>query len=151
MRGKTPKERESYVLRMDDGTLVAVDRKVYLEWHQSRRREKYQRECGSRYGVCSLDSMEEKGCVPCIGINVTDGLEETALRDICRDKLREALGRLRAQDACLMQLLYFDEVTVKEAAHIFGCSRKSIQNRRKRVLGELYQILQELGVQGGCF
>lgn len=151
MRGKKPKERECYVLRMDDGTLVAVDRKIYLEWHQSRRREKYQRERGRKYGVYSLDDMEEKGCVPCIDINVTDGPEETALRDICREKLREALRGLRAQDAYLMQLLYFEEATVKDVAHIFGCSRKSIQNRRKRVLNELCRILQELGVQGGCF
>lgn len=152
MRGKKPKERECYVLRMGDGTLVAVDREIYLEWHRSRRREKYQqRERCKKHGVYSLDGMEEKGCIPCIGVNVTDGLEETALRDICREKLREALGGLRTQDAYLMQLLYFEEATVKDVAHIFGCSRKSIQNRRKRVLGELCQILQELGVQGGCF
>lgn len=42
MRGKKPKERKSYVLRMGDGTLVEVTREVYLEWYQSRRRERYQ-------------------------------------------------------------------------------------------------------------
>lgn len=151
MRGKKPKERECYVLRMNDGTLVAVDREIYLEWHRSRRREKYLRERCRKYGVYSLDRMEENGCIPCMGVNVTDGIEETALRDICREKLREALGRLRAQDAYLIQLLYFEEAAVKDVAHIFGCSRKSIQNRRRRVLGELCRILQELGVQGGCF
>lgn len=31
MRGKQPKEREHYVLRMADGTLVDVGRAVYLE------------------------------------------------------------------------------------------------------------------------
>ena len=139
------------MIRMDDGTLVAVDRKIYLEWYQSRRREKYQRERSKKYGVYSLDVIKEKGYMPCIGVKVTDGLEETALRDICREKLREALGGLRPQDAYLMQLLYFEEATVKDVAHLFGCSRKSIQNRRKRVLDELCRILQELGVQGGCF
>lgn len=44
MRGKQPKERDHYVLRMADGTLVDVTREVYLEWHQSRRRERYQKE-----------------------------------------------------------------------------------------------------------
>ena len=61
MRGKKPKERECYVIRMDDGTLVAVDRKIYLEWYQSRRREKYQRERSKKYGVYSLDVIKEKG------------------------------------------------------------------------------------------
>ena len=36
MKGKEPKEREYYVLRMADGTLVEVTREVYLEWHQSQ-------------------------------------------------------------------------------------------------------------------
>ena len=47
-----------YVLRMEDGTLVEVSREVYLEWHQSRRRERYQNEKDRKYGVYSLD---EKG------------------------------------------------------------------------------------------
>ena len=37
MRGKKPKERKSYVLRMPDGSLIEVTREVYLEWYQSRR------------------------------------------------------------------------------------------------------------------
>ena len=31
MRGKKPRERDSYVLRMEDGTLVEVSREIYLE------------------------------------------------------------------------------------------------------------------------
>lgn len=41
MRGKKPKERERYVLYIND-SLVEVTKEVYLEWYQSRRREKYQ-------------------------------------------------------------------------------------------------------------
>ena len=36
MRGRKPKERDGYVLRMGDGTLVEVSREVYLEWYQSQ-------------------------------------------------------------------------------------------------------------------
>ena len=60
MRGKKPKERKSYVLRMGDGTLVEVTREVYLEWYQSRRRERYQIERNQKYGVCSLNELEER-------------------------------------------------------------------------------------------
>lgn len=42
MKGKQPKKREHYVLRMTDGTLVDVTREVYLEWYRSQRRERYQ-------------------------------------------------------------------------------------------------------------
>ena len=61
MRGRKPKERDGYVLRMEDGTLVEVGREVYLEWYQSRRRERYQKEKNRKHGVYSLDEMEEKG------------------------------------------------------------------------------------------
>lgn len=44
MRGKRPKERKCYVLRTGDGAVVEVTREIYLEWYQSRRRERYQRE-----------------------------------------------------------------------------------------------------------
>ena len=40
MRGKKPKEREKYLIRLGDGTLVEVNREVYLEWYQSERRER---------------------------------------------------------------------------------------------------------------
>ena len=38
MRGKKPKERQRYVLRVNEN-LVEVTRDVYLTWYQSRRKE----------------------------------------------------------------------------------------------------------------
>lgn len=151
MCGRRPKDRDCYVLRMGDGTLVEVSREVYLEWYQSRRREKYQQERNQKYGVCSLDELEESGNFSGRTVNLKNELEETVLRKLCNEKLCIALKRLSEQEAYLIQLLYFDEVTVKEAAQLCGCSRKTIQNRRKKVLSKLSGILQEEGIQGGSF
>ena len=49
MRGRRPKERKCYVLRTSEGTVVEVTREVYLEWYQSRRRERYQTERNRKY------------------------------------------------------------------------------------------------------
>lgn len=151
MRGKQPKEREHYVLRMADGTLVDVTREVYLEWYQSRRRERYQNERNQKHGICSLNELEDKGNFFGIFLNVTEGLEETVLRNICRDKVREVLGNLSAEDARLIEMLYFMEITVTDVAQLLRCSRKTIQNRRKRILKELFQMMQDQGIQGGYF
>ena len=151
MRGKQPKERDHYVLRMADGTLVDVTREVYLEWYRSRRRERYQKERSRKHGICSLDGLEGREKCSRHFRDVAEGLEETVLRNICRDKVREVLESLYAEDARLIELLYFAEVTVTETAKIFGCSRKTIQNRRKRILKELGRILQGQGIQGGYF
>ncbi len=151
MRGRKPKERDCYVLRMENGTLVEVSREVYLEWYQSKRRERYQKEKSRKYGMYSLEGLEKRGDFRRMPFCVHDGLEETALRNICQDKVREALRKLEEPDAGLIDLLYFREVTVTDAAKMCNCSRKTIQNRRKRILKELGDILQEQGIQGGYF
>lgn len=151
MRGRKPKERDCYVLRMGDGTLVEVSREVYLEWYQSRRRERYQKEKSRKHGICSLEELEKKGDFWGMSFCVCDCLEETVLRNICRDEVREALGKLPEPDAKLIDLLYFKETTVTDAANKCNCSRKTIQNRRRRILEELSHILQEQGIQGGYF
>lgn len=148
MRGKVPKERKSYILRMGGGTLVEVTREVYLEWYQSRRRERYQQERKQKYGVCSLEEMEEKGTAI---VSVTDSLEETAIREMCVEKLREVMDGLPEADAYLLYLLFFEELSVKEAAQICGCSRKTVENRRRRILRELNEKMREMGITGGCF
>lgn len=143
MRGKKPKERENYVLRMTDGTLVQVTREVYLEWYQSRRREKYQRERDRKYGICSLDEWAKSGNFLETGTCMLDGTEELALNNIQRERVLEMLEELPPQDARLIILLYFEEITVKAAAELYGCSRKAIRNRRKRILNELLRMIQK--------
>ena len=82
---------------------------------------------------------------------MTDILEETAIKKLYIEKLRNVLDELPEADVYLMYLLFFEEVTVKEAAQLCGCSRKTIENRRKRILKELNCKMQELGIVGGCF
>lgn len=151
MRGKQPKEREHYVLRMEDGTLVNVTREVYLEWYQSRRRERYQKERNRKYGIYSLSELENKRNSSDIFLNMVEGLEEIVWRNICRDKVREVLESLPAEDAKLIELLYYMGVPVIDVAHILECSRKTIQNRRNRILKEMGQKIKEQGIQGGYF
>ena len=148
MRGKRPKERKCYVLRAGDGTVVEVTREVYLEWYQSRRRERYQNEKKQKYGVSSLEALSEKGIFP---DGRADGPEEMVIRELCVEKLRSVMEELAEADAYLLYLLFFEEVTVKEAAQLCGCSRKTIANRRKRILKELNEKLKAMGIMGGYF
>ena len=50
-----------------------------------------------------------------------------------------------------MSFMVSEEVTVKEVAQICGCSRKTIQNRRKRILEVLHQMMQGLEISGDFF
>lgn len=148
MRGRKPKERKNYILRMGDGTLIEVTREIYLEWYQSKRKEKYQKERDKRYGVCSLEAIGEHRD---FAIPVIDSLEETAIRNMYREKIQTVMEGLSDEDAYLIHLLYFAEVSVTEAAQLCGCSRKTVQNRRKRILGKLHQEMKKQGITGGSF
>ena len=144
MRGKKPKEREKYVVRLSDSTLVEVNREIYLEWYRSERRERYQKERDRKYGLCSIDKLHEKGYFPEQSIFASDTTQETVLRNEYQSRLQNALSHLSEQDMRLLKLLYFEEITVKKAADIFNCSRKTIQNRRKRILEKIRKMMEAM-------
>ena len=144
MRGKEPKKREKYIIRMGDGTLVEVNREIYLEWYRSERRERYQKERDRKHGLCSIDKFHEKGYFPEQSIFASDTTQEAVLRNEYRIRLENALKNLPEQDTCLLKILYFEEITVKKAADIFNCSRKTIQNRRKRILEKIRKTMEEM-------
>ena len=143
MRGKKPKDREKYFIRLDGDTLVEVNREIYLEWHQSRRKERYQKERDREYGVFSIEKLHEKGYFPEQSLS-RDTTLEVVLRNECRNRLENALRKLPEQDIRLVRFLYFDEMTVKRTAEIFGCSRKTIQNRRRRILEKMKNLMSEI-------
>lgn len=145
MRGKKPKEREKYVIRLGDGTLVKVNREIYLEWYRSERKERYQKERDRKYGVCSLESLAEKGCFCETAGEIENVTEETALKNIGRDKLWCAIRKLPEQDIQMIWLLYFKEATIREVAEFFGCSRKSVENKRKKIIQKLFCLMRENG------
>lgn len=143
MRGKQPREREKYFIRLGGGTLVEVGREIYLEWYRSERRERYQRERDRKHGVCSINKLHEKGYYPEKSNYLNDTTLETVLKDECRDRLENALKKLPEQEKRLVRLLYFEDMTVKKTAEIFGCSRKTIQNRREKVLEKIRKMMSE--------
>lgn len=143
MRGKQPKEREKYFIRLGGSTLVEVGREIYLEWYRSERRERYQRERDRKHGVCSINKLHEKGYYPEKSNYLKDTTLETVLKDECRDRLENALKKLPEQEKRLVRLLYFEDMTVKKTAEIFGCSRKTIHNRREKVLEKIRKMMSE--------
>lgn len=86
-----------------------------------------------------------------IPAGMVDSPEDTVIRKMCVEKLQSVMEELAEADAYLLYLLFFEEVTIQEAAQLFGCSRKTIANRRKRILKELNGKMKEMGILGGYF
>lgn len=93
--------------------------------------------------MTSLEVMQENGNI--LKSDSVD-LEARILQKLCMEKLWAAIDELQGADAYLLYLLFFEERTVKEVAQLYGLSRKTISNRRKRILAELKEKLKEMGI-----
>ena len=100
MPGKKPKERQRYMLRIND-TLVEVTREVYLAWYQAGRKERYQVEKMQRHGVCSMEELQEKGYDCSFSILSP---EEIVIRMSEIQELEEAMRCLAKEEAELIWL-----------------------------------------------
>ncbi len=132
MPGKKPKERQRYMLRVND-TLVEVTRAVYLAWYQAGRKERYQVEKMQRHGVCSMEELQEKGMTALFRYyhrkKSLSGLSEI-------QELQEALEYLTEEEWELITLLFFEEYTVKKTAQYFRVLYKDDQKQEKQSIAE---------------
>lgn len=143
MGGKRPKEREKYVICLENGRLIDVTREVYLAWYQSYRKERYQKERDRKHNLCSIDFVQP---YPGNNENWAKGLDEQMVRKCSVNKLYECMKHLSSQDFLLIRMLYFDDFTVKQIAKFYGRTPRSIYNRKKRILKQLRAKLQSEGI-----
>ena len=132
MRGKKPKERQRYVLRVNE-TLVEVTRDVYLAWYQSRRKERYQLEKMQKNGVCGIEKVGETSYNSYLHILSP---EEIVIRVSEIQELQEALKYLSEEEMELIRLLFFEEYTVKKNSTIFRVLYKDNQKQEKQSIAE---------------
>lgn len=104
-------EGNNYYIRVR-GTLVQVTSEVYSACHQAKRRVKTLYEKDERNGLVSYDSMDTEDTLgeemipdhslPCV--------EDAALENLLREKLRYCLKQLPQTDQGLLHALYFTAI-----------------------------------------
>ena len=129
---------------------VPVTDEVYKEYYKMKRRERYMEEdikvgssivdpeTGAAIGYKpskedSIHRLMDKG---------QDFADEKSLEDIVVDKamlliLREAMKELDRQELELIQYLYAEQMTVREAAKKMGSSHVTVMNKRDKLLDKL--------------
>jgi RNA polymerase sigma factor (sigma-70 family) len=129
---------------------VPVTDEVYKEYYKMKRRERYMEE-DIKVGSSIVDP--ETGAV--IGYKPSkedsiqrlmdkgqDFADEKSLEDIVVDKamlliLREAMKELDRKELELIQYLYAEKMTVREAAKKMGSSHVTVMNKRDKLLDKL--------------
>ena len=145
MRGRKPKKRGRYVLRIDNGHLIEVSKEIYQEWYRLRRREKYQKQRDQKHGVCSIEALGADNIIPYD--SCSDDLEEIIINKINREMVYDVIMKLPKEDVDLIYLLFYKEFSIREIATMKRCSRRTIYNRRNRVLEKLRTMLLGISIE----
>lgn len=72
-----------------------------------------------------------------------ESVEDTVLRRISIEQVHEALAQLTETDRQLIEALFFQELTERDAAAILGISQPAVHKQKKRILKKLKNFLEK--------
>lgn len=133
-------KQKHYFIRIKD-TLMEVSKEEYLKHYKYIRRQKYLREEAALHGLFSyntLDNDEIKGEEIIEDISVC--VEDEAINAVLVEQLHKYLETLNSQERELINVLFFENKTEREAAKIFGISQVAINKRKNKILSILKKL-----------
>ncbi|MFM1581368.1 sigma-70 family RNA polymerase sigma factor [Helcococcus bovis] len=129
-----------------------VDEELYFEvkrpeWvHEKRRYRLFEDERKGKLSIIYIDQVriddsdEEKANLE-IPSNID--IERDAMEHLRDEALYEALDKLDESERMLINLLFFNELTEREAAKQMGVSQKTVNNRKRKILEKLKTDLSD--------
>lgn len=125
-------------------TLTCQHFSVLLKTHnQAKRRAKTLYEKDERNGLVSYDSMDTEDTLgeemipdhslPCV--------EDAALENLLREKLRYCLKQLPQTDQDLLHALYFEELSERQFADKLGLHHMTVHSRKVKILANLKKMI----------
>ena len=136
-------EKKEYRVR-SCGTLVPVTQEVYQAYYQAKRHDKTLCEKDERNGLVSYDGMDTEDILGEEMIPDRDAIsvEDAAIANILRGKLRYCLTLLDAPDWELIHALYFEGMSERQLAKRTGIPQRTISDRKQRTLRTLKKLLE---------
>ena len=136
-------ENKKYYIRVPEA-LVEVNEDVYLIFFRARRRWYAQSERDKNNGLVSYDGMDTEDILgeEVIPDRDTVSVEDTAIANILRGKLRYCLTLLDAPDWELIHALYFEGMSERQLSKRTGIPQRTINDRKQRTLRTLKKLLE---------
>ena len=110
-----------------NGEVVSVPKEVADFLEQDRKRAAAQDKRDERH----LSKSEFETVLSCVTSCVS--VEETVLRSLQLENLRDAVKALREEDQKLISLRYDSELTMEEMGKLLGVSKMAVSKRLKRL------------------
>ena len=140
------------------GQRIPVDEDTFLEYHRSKRRDRYfehdikaetliHDEDGNVTGLAPSkeDSLER---LRSLGGDFDDGesVEDTVVQLLMLDKLHTVLNLLLAEERTLINALFFSNggmgMTERKYTELSGIPQKTINDRKQRILAKLRKLIE---------
>ena len=114
-------EEKKYYIRIPEA-LVEVTEEVYRAYHQEDRHGRTMEEKDQRNGLASYDELDtvELTGQEMIPDREAVSVEDAAIANIFRDKLRRCLALLSDSDRQLISALYFDGLSERKLSQKTG-------------------------------
>ncbi|SDA31251.1 RNA polymerase sigma factor, sigma-70 family [Ruminococcus sp. YE71] len=72
-----------------------------------------------------------------------DPTADYALSKAAFDEVMAAVARLKKADRELIHMIYFSEYTEQECADLLGTTQQNIHKKKKRILSNLYKLMED--------
>jgi RNA polymerase sigma factor (sigma-70 family) len=135
-------KKSEYVIKLH-GKLIPVTEEVYREYYAMERHARYLQEKDARHGVVgfnALDTDEMTGEDSMSDI-AAESVEDSVIRKIMREKLRECLPRLTDDEQAMITALFYQGMSETAYAKETGSSQQAVNYRKKRLMEKLKKML----------
>lgn len=123
--------------------IMETDEASYKAFYRDASRNKYLEKLDIQHGMVSLNAIDSDE-LDGVGVVIDDSepLDEKIMRKIMIEKLPEAISTLNDEEKELIQQIYFNHISERELAGMYGVSRTAIQKRRNKILLKLKNFFE---------
>ena len=127
-----------------NGYLYEVSEEKYFENKYEQNRHDYLKKNEKEAVILSLDTLGAEGTSGEVFIaDERVNVEEEIVHKLMLEKLKTTLGKLSAEELILIDLLYSQLKSEREAALLLGISQNAVNKRKGRLLERLKKLLEK--------
>lgn len=134
------KQRKKGTIRIGD-VMFIVTGDEYAEYYAALERKKYVRkqECGKK--ISYEKALEDGLPIERLSANTPMSVEDEAEKNILIECMLNAIGQLNKSEQTLIQLLFFYELTTREAAKVLQVDHSTIVRRKSDLLMKIKKMM----------
>lgn len=140
-------KNEAYKKKRNEGTIrigevmFIVTGDEYAQYYSELERKKYIRK--QEYGkkISYEKALDDGLPLERLSANPPISVEEEAEKNILIERMLKAVGQLNESEQTLIRLLFFDEITTREAAKVLRVDHSTIVRRKSDLLIKIKKMM----------